>query len=458
MGLNPALDIARRALTAHEAALGVIANNIANANTPGYTRQQPELAADVATRTGNGLLVGRGVHIAQIRRVIDPLIEKRLVHAESEHAGASARHDELKRLSAALSDLDDPSLSQLTDKFFDATDALARNPDGLAERESVLGAARALTAEFVRRRDSAATLQRTVDDRFVDYVGLGNDALHRVAKLNETILTREAGGSQANDLRDQRSQAVSTIAQQLGISVREAENDGTVLVEGGRVLHELVVTAGPLGADGVPMHSVAFTGPGSVVISRPEAFTEGHLGQLAQVRDGDIQGAITALDTVAASFVTRVNAIQTAGFDLDRVATTAQPLFSGTNAGSIAVAITDPRKLAAGTTAEPGDNRNALRLSDLRVERLSELNGASYAGFYAREQVRIGELTRSAGDTARASELVTSSLVTERNELSGVNLNEELVNLLRFQRAFQAAAQIVNVGNATLDELLNLVR
>ena len=466
MALTSALDIARRALTANETALGVIANNIANANTPGYTRQQAELTEDRATLSSEGLLIGRGVHIGQVRQVVDPLIAKRLVRAQAEQSGLAARRDELSKLASLFGDLDEPSISQLTDKFFDAADAVARNPDGLAERENLLGSGRALTAEFNRRRDSAATLQRTVDDRYVQLAATGNDALAQIAQLNNLIVTREASGARANDLRDQRSTAINTIAQKLAVGTQEGANgavrvqarDGTVLVEGDHVIHSLSVQSGAAGLDGNVLHAIGFTGPGSTVINRPEAFVDGQLGKLAEVRDTEIGTAVSKLDAVALSLVTRVNAIQTAGYDLDGNATTADPLLSGTSAADIGVAFTDPRKVGAGASTEAGDNRNILRLSDLRTTGLSELNGATYAVYYSVEQARLGGAASLASDNATASQLITRQLEAERNELSGVNLNEELINLLRFQRAFQAAAQVVNVSSTTIDELLHMIR
>lgn len=466
MALLSAFDIARRALTAHETALGVISNNIANANSPGYARQVPELEPDSATISAEGLLIGRGVHVAQIRQVVDPLIERRLTRARSEQAGQAARRDELENLNGILGDIEEPGLSQFVDKFFDAADAVSRNPDGLAERENLLGTARALSAEFIRRRDGAATLQRAVDDKFVDGANQTNDALSQIASLNTLIVSREAGGAKANELRDRRALLIDRIAQQLPVNVQEFDNggvrlqaaDGTVLVDSGQVVHSLTVQTAGGGFDGHPLHSVGFTGPGNSVIGRPEAFSDGILGQLARVRDTEIGQAIGALDTAAASIVSRVNAIQTAGYDRNRTASTNNPLFSGTDAATISVVITDPRKIAAATSTEAGDNRNALVLSDLRGTGLAELNGATYSTYFAVEQGRLGGLASYAADSASASERVTQQLESERNEISGVNLNEELVNLLRFQRAFQGAAQVINVSNTVLDELIGLLR
>lgn len=466
MALTTAFDIARRALTAQETAIGVVANNIANVNTPGYTRQQAELVPDRATISSEGLLVGRGVHIDQIRQVIDPLIEKRLVRAQAEQAGLASRRDELQKLAAVLGDVQEPSLSELTDKFFDSVDALARNPDGLAERENVLGTARALAGEFNRRSDAAATLQRTVDDRYVEIANQGNISLASIAQLNGLIVTRESTGAKANDLRDQRSLALTSLAQKLGLNSQEAENgairvtarDGTVLVEGGQVVHSLSVQTAGAGLDGNLLHSVGFSGPGNSVITSALAFEDGQLGKLAQVRDSDIPTAVANLDTVALSLKNRVNAVQTTGYDLDGLSTAGQPLFAGTGAGDLSVAITDLHKIGAGQSTERGDNRNALAISDLRNTAFSELNAASFSVYLAVEQGRIGGAASLADDESKASALVTTQLQAERNELSGVNLNEELVNLLRFQRAFQAAAQVVNVSNTTLDVLINLGR
>jgi flagellar hook-associated protein 1 FlgK len=159
-----------------------------------------------------------------------------------------------------------------------------------------------------------------------------------------------------------------------------------------------------------------------------------------------------------------VNAIQTAGVDLDGNAATLQPLFGGTGAANLTVLLdpsADPnaaRKLAAALSTQPGDNRNALALADLRTTSVAALGNVTFSAYVGIEQGRVGEDAQGAEDTAKATELLGEQLETQRSSVSGVNLNEELTNLLKYQRAFQASAQVIQVANSILDELVNIIR
>jgi flagellar hook-associated protein 1 FlgK len=187
------------------------------------------------------------------------------------------------------------------------------------------------------------------------------------------------------------------------------------------------------------------------------------------VRDGALAQASANLDTFAGALRDAVNAIQTdpAARDLAGNPTTGTPLFTGTGAGDLVVAITDPAAIGAALSTEPGDNRNALRLADLRTRPPADVAPASAAatalgdvplsGWLSAELTRVGREAAEAGDAATAAELFATELANQRAALSGVNLNEELTNLIKFERAFQAAAQVLNVTNAMLDELMGAV-
>ena len=246
MPISPVFSIARDALLANEAALGVVGGNIANVDTAGYTRQVAELVAD---SPGSGAPGGDGVHVAGVTQVLDPLLARRLLAAETDRGEASTRRDQLSALSGLLSDLDAPSLSSALGGFLDAADALARNPEGLAERQVLLGRAAALATELTRRHTAVASLQREVDGRYVDAATQANDALQKIADLNGAINAAEIGGGSANDLRDQRRQALADLAGIVGVTAVEdargvvtvSAANGLVLVTEASVVHPLAV-------------------------------------------------------------------------------------------------------------------------------------------------------------------------------------------------------------------------
>src|SRR5262245_13523515 len=171
MAITPALSIAQRALIAQETALAVVGHNIANVDTPGYTRQRAELAADAAHAGGDGVLIGSGVRLRQVSQLLDPLLGRRQLLAETGLRHQTVLRDELGALAETANDLGEPSLAGSVAAFFDAASALARNPAGLAERETLLGRATALAGALRDRSAGIAALQRAADARLVATVG-----------------------------------------------------------------------------------------------------------------------------------------------------------------------------------------------------------------------------------------------------------------------------------------------
>src|SRR5205823_5483386 len=321
MAISSLLGIAQRALLASETALGVVGNNIANVNTPGYTRQVPDLESDPSSVTAQGVLVGTGVHVAAVRQVLDPLLEKRLLGAETERRQQGAVRDQLSALASVLNELDQPSLGDAVDGFFAAADALARNPGGAAEREILLGQARTLADQLQQRSAAVAALQRGADDAYVAATTRANDALGRIADLNRAITAAEAGGERANDLRDRRRTALTALA-----GVRDGD---------------LVAASSDL-----------------------DTFASTLIGEVNRIQTNAGAGAVD-LDGGSTATVPLFG-----GTD----ARTITVLLTGADAG---------RKIGAALSTDPGDNQNALNLADLRTRTQAALGQATFSGYLA---------------------------------------------------------------------------
>jgi flagellar hook-associated protein 1 FlgK len=467
MPISSVFSVAQRALLAEDVALGVIGGNIANVNTPGYTRQTANLEADPPVASGLGVVAGNGVHVASVTQILDPLLERRILSVATDRGADAERRHQLSALSDTLSDLDGSSLGAALSGFFDAADALARNPEGLAERQTLLGRATSLVTELARRHDAVATLQRNTDGRFVDVATHANDLLQRVADLNRAITVAETGGDPANGLRDQRRSVLSELAGTMAIStvddghggVTVSASNGLVLVQGGDVAHQIVTRTAGVGIDGLALHEAGTLDATGAFVAVPGAFASGALGGLASVRDGELVRAAGALDDLAVAVRDQVNAVQTdpGALDLDGNSTAGVPLFTGTGAADLAVAITDARQIGAALSTQPGDNQNALRLADLRRAAVGALGGASFATYVAGQQTAVGADASAAADRATATDSLAAQLENQRASVSGVNLNEELTNLLKAQRAFQAASQVISVANGMLDDLFRIL-
>jgi flagellar hook-associated protein 1 FlgK len=468
MAISPVFSAAQRALLAHETALAVTGNNIANVNTPGYSRQVAELASDPPLPAGGGTLVGGGVHIARISQVVDTLLARRLATAATDRGYQNTLQDQLKALAEAVNDLGTPSLAAGLSAFFDAADALARNPTGLAERETLLGRANSLTDELNRRSVEVAEIQRSANSQLLAGATRANDLLGEIARLNDGIRAAYLGGSAANELRDQRQQAVTELSGLLGITTTEdaygvlnvsASGSGLPFISGTNVLHSIQTRPVAAGLDGSQIHEVGAVDDSGNFLSVPESFATGQLGALVAARDTYAVDASTALDTLANTLRDAVNAVQTdaAALDLDGNSTAAVPLFGGTGAGGISVLVTDARRIAAARSAQPGDNENALRLADLRTTAQATLGNATFSAYLAQQQAIVGDNAARTADAATATEGFFQQLETQRASYSGVNLNEELTNLLKHQRAFQAASRVISVADRILADLFEAI-
>jgi flagellar hook-associated protein 1 FlgK len=182
------------------------------------------------------------------------------------------------------------------------------------------------------------------------------------------------------------------------------------------------------------------------------------VGALVALRDDILPGLAADLDLFATTLRDAVNAVQTdpAGRDLDGLV--GGPLFAGTGAGDLSVAITDPRDIAAAQGADSSDNTNALALVNVQLSAQAALGGATLGDAFGTLQAGVGSAVRSARERTLVESGVAASLQAQRDSVSGVNLEEEFTDLIRFQRAFQAAAQLISVSDRMLEELISVVR
>lgn len=458
MAIFPPLSIARSALTAHQRALGVTAQNIANAQTDGYTRQRPRFTA-VPTQ------FGAGVRIDGAERIVDRFLEERRLEQASTLRAATTQRDVLGRVEG-LFPVQGSSVGTALDEFFSAADALANDPESLPARQELLSRGEALARSLNGAHRGLARLQRELDDRIGAAVGEANGLLARLARLNRSIAAASAGGGDANELRDQRAAALHELSGYLRVRTVERD-DGTIDVFAassgaafvvGDVASELAVEpSGPAALDGGTLSRIGVVGPGGTFLEL-SGDVGGSVGALQSLRDGALPVRAGQLDAIATALRDEVNAVQTDPAAIDLNGATGLPFFSGSGAGDLAVALTDPRGIAAAQGAATSDNRNALALAGLRGTAIAALGGSTFGEAFSTIRAGAGSEAAGAKDVAATEESVDAALSAQRDAISGVSLEEEFVDLIRFQRGFQAAAQIISVGDRLLDEVIGLLR
>ncbi|RJQ12005.1 MAG: flagellar hook-associated protein FlgK [Dehalococcoidia bacterium] len=452
MGISIGLNSAMRALLAQQQAMDAVAHNIANANTPGYSRQRV-VFAQAPSGSSNG--VGGGVDVKSIERQHDRFID---IQARTENGTAGdyhARATSLSFVEATLGQSGPGGLRDAMDQFFNSWRDLANAPEQSAVRTGVVAAAEAfsLTANQVVR--SLTDLRADADSRISTDIAEVNSLADRVASLNGQILEARAAGNPASDISDERDLALNRLSQLVDVYTVESDSGSMDVFVGGRSLvlnksaHHLDVVRDPLNNNyGDPVWEADAT---------PVAIRSGEIGGLLHQRDTDIPARIADLDALVARIATDVNAAHAAGYALDGV-TTGTVFFTGTTAATINVdtaIVADPSLLAAATAAgSAGDGRNALAIAALQQAPSMSGGTEDYSTFLNGIITSVAVATRSTQGLADSQEMRLNHLDSLRQSISGVNLDEEMVSMVQYQRGYEAAARVIRAIDDMLDSLL----
>jgi len=450
------LGVARDGMQAQSSGVSVTGQNIANVNTPGYVRRGVLLSARPFGRDSNG-----GVSVNGISRTFSRFAHGRVVEEHGRRGAASARASALSTTEAAIA----PSSGTISDRvnsFFQSLDTLSGAPSDTSARLAVLQRAGALAQQVSTTASDLAAQRDGLFDQARGVAGEVNERLARIATLNRSIAEATSLGDAGADLRDQRDQLVQEVGDRLGArAVEDASGQvtlfsaGTVLVEGGNA-SSVSVTLDPANNLRLQVQQ-----PGGATTDATAAMTQGTLGGLREARDVDVPSVQAALDRFAFDLSTAVNTAHASGFGLDGV--TGRNLFSApaVAAGAARAMALNPalagqpdRVGAAGAATDlPGGNTVALQLAGLSSRAL--------AGGTTPPAERFGAVASDLGvrlQAANAEEQLRDETVqqaeTLRESASGVSLDEEMVNLSKFQRAFEASTRVLRVADELLDTLM----
>lgn len=563
MSLNGALQIGRSAIVTSQAGLQVAGNNMANAATPGYSRQVMRLAPLHGDPIGRNQFIGRGVDLVQITRQVDTALQGRYRDALSGENAALINQRFLGALESIRNELTDNDVSTLLSEFFNSFSEAANNPQDHAVRSLVIQRGATLAERLVQVRTDTARLRDEIDRDLNVSVTQINGILDRLEQVNARIVTAEGGGGgQANALRDQRDMLVDELAQYLDVTAIEQPNGMVDVLVGSTP----IMLAGR--SRGVSLRLEAVNGDlkASLRVSAdqsPLTVTGGRVGGLLTQRTGHIEPALAALDDFAGQLIEQVNrlhsqgqgkqpfasltgttripdatvnlnhsAVQlpfriengsflihvthaqtgartthridvngdamtlndlmaainatvpnvTAGLNAERRMTLdaatgyrisfsddssgvlaslgLNTFFSGRDATDIAVNAAlenDPGLLALGSGHEDGSNGAALAIAGLQDAKVSQLGGRTLREFWQQTLSAEAVKTAAAESKVESTRLVRQSIEAQMQAVSGVSLDEEAINLMAFQRQFQAAARFISVIDESIQTLLAMV-
>ena len=462
MALMNLLNIGKSAIFASQAAINVASHNIANVNTPGYTRQEAILRiASPIVRVPGGYL-GMGVAVSSIERRYDRFISGQLLGQEQNYGRSSVMDQVLGQVEQVFNDAGGAGLSDSINAFFDSWRTLSATPEDTAKRTVLISDANTLVDTMKQmERNLLGTIKET-NGEIADVVDRVNGIATDIARLNAQIVQIESGGgsANANDLRDARDGLVTELSGLAEIGTLEDRNGSLTVTLGMRNLVDRemvnrVTTSNDAAGD------VRLSLDGVDVTSR---IVNGRLGGLFASRDAVESGPLVGLRRLAAALTDEMNQLHRAGVGLD--GTTGNDFFTPlspplTEADAISnldVAVSDPRKIAAASAASalPGDNTNALRIAGLAEASVASLGNATFSGYYGGIVADVGKSARDASDLQQFDGNLRSELQNRRESASGVSLDEEATNLIAFQRAYEAGAKIIQITDELLQAVLKL--
>ncbi len=460
--INSAFNLISSALDADQSALSIVANNVANASTTGYTREVPNWQENPPVQI-NGASYGTGVTETGPTSIRDRVLGQRLVQQQQLASSSGARLSALNTLQALFTPSSGSSSattgeigSDLT-VFFDSFASLESNPTNNALRQQVLSTATTLAGDISNAAASINSQRSALDQEAAGVVSQVNALTGSIAQLNEQVQT-VSPNADAGTLEDQRQQDILQLSQLVGINQVTTENNGlSITTTSGQLLvsesSNFSMSTGEV--DGVTHFFL-----GSTDITSQLAGGGGELGGYLTTRDQDIPTTLGGLDQLAYSVSTSVNAQNNSGTDLDGDAGNAGNIFTeptaiAGSAQAMRVVMTDPNHIAAASlTGGTGDDSNAIALAALGSQ--ATVQGQTPINFYSQFVSTLGSTVSEAQTENAAQNASVTQLQTQIASLSGVNLNDEASSMQQFERSYQAASEVFTILNTIMASALNL--
>ncbi|SDZ80008.1 flagellar hook-associated protein 1 FlgK [Desulfuromusa kysingii] len=463
-GLSSALNIGSTGLSSNQKGIEVSGNNVANANTLGYSKQTLELSS-TPTLQFNGQMIGQGTVVSNITREGNSFVTKQLISKNADYGESEAKTIPLAEVERIVG-IDDSSIANDIDEFFDAWQELSTDPSGDLQRQQVMQMGEMLANNFQGMVSDLDEAMQGIDESLEGNMVNLNRQLEELADLNVQIASAESTGISSNALRDQRELLLQEVSESAGITYYEEAN-GMVSVQLASglplVTADVVSTISTSGMSG----SLQFTlTNGSMTTSLDSTDFGGEIHGLLDLRDNYIPALKDDLDLLAYELAEAVNGVHTGGVDANgdsgvdffSYSSTGSDPWSGA-ASTLSMNLTTTSQVAAGTIAspdhQPGDNSNTLNMVALQSQTL--VNGTStFTEYYAKIAADVGLEVSQNDLTLASAEDALVQMQNMRDAIAGVSIDEEMLLLTQYQTGYEAAAKYLSTVDEMLDTLMSM--
>lgn len=452
LGISTALS----SLQAQQAALDTVSHNIANANTPGYKRQRVLLGEGnpitLSVGANSGTTLGTGVHVQEIQRVQDDFVDSRVRQTTGLAAEWSAKSDTLSQVESVFNEPSDNGIATQLSKFWDAWEKVSANPDDSSIRNSLIGQAQTLTMQIRQSYSQLKNMSDDIDSSVKSDVDKINQITSQIADLNGKIARTSSSGVSPNDLLDQRDLLVNQLTGLAGVEVSGQSGQEFMVTLGNKVLVQ-GTEADQLGVRldgfGVPEVFSCSTGESREIPG-------GEIAGLMDVRNNSLSGFMTSLDNFVTSLSTAVNTIHRTGFKANGVAAGDffDPTTTAANFEVSAAILASPGNVATSDVAtRPGNNNVSNNIAALRTQPLGA--GSTLGQIYQGIITGAGTQSALAKQYADTQNATLDQFTAQQQSISGVSLDEEMTDMIKFQRCYGAAARVLTACDDMLSTLID---
>lgn len=469
--ISSVLDISKRSLMNSQAALQTISHNVASKNVEGYSRQRVELETTPPSSYGVNQF-GTGTRMKAVTRTVNEYIEKQIEVEQGRLGTRQGESENLSRVENLVNDQLRKGTNQLVTEFFNAFRELSNSPDNQATRELAGQTATSVVEDFHNMNRQLHNIQEDIDGQVQNEIAAINALTQDIASMNLKIEEIEFTGAPANDERDRRGQALKELGQKINMKYTEGDNGkvvvtaGTnaVIISGGEYATMYSQATGARGDKREGNHDIFFKYQHSEPIIITDQLTGGRLGGALEVRDHVINRLLDKIDNLAYTIAEKVNLAHRQGYD--RYNNTNMDFFElgDVQECSRTLKVREDIKddvwkiAAAGMPDAPGDNRVANLIGSLQHEKWMDEGNSTFNDFFNGIVSQLAVHVRHTNDMETYQNNIVEQLRHVRENISGVNLDEEMVKMIEYQKAFDASAKLIRTADEMLETVLNIKR
>jgi len=452
MAITKVFDIANRSLAVYRKAMDITSHNIANTNNPNFSRRKIVFSSDF-TDVSSGIVWGNGVKIGDVIRYKDNFVENQTRIMNSKYHDSRRQSELISNIEKLFSEPSELGLGNMISKFFNSFSELASSPTSNPLRTSVLNAATSMAAKVNNLSNSLNDVKKNIKSEFDEKVKSVNNLLTQILQVNKDLKINQSKKMSISDLLDHRDSLLKELSNLVNINITTfSDNTISVSIGGSFAVDAYHITEFEMVEENGYLSMKMKGGTNPVIL------TDGELNALSSVFTSKVTSYQQKLDRIVNTIVTEVNKIHSTGFSKTTPPQTNINFFEPYNDGVLRInglLLKNPNLISISSDGTLGNGDLALSISEIMDKKL--IDNSTIMEYYTTLINELGNDGLLNKNLAEANQLVIEQLEQQREMVSGVSLDEEMTNVLQFQRSYEASAKLIKVSDELLRTILELV-